>query len=104
MELAIFGRFHARAGETAAVEAATREVLVPSSGEAGCVAVNAYRSMRDERLFFIHSRRVGEAAFERHAAEPHTRCFIARVTPLIDRPLDVQRAHLIDCNFAKITM
>ena len=104
MELAIFGRFHARAGDEDAVEAAIREVIVPTSGEAGCVAVNAYRSMRDERFFFIHSRWVDEAAFERHAAEPHTRCFIARVTPLIDHPLDVQRTHLIDCNFAKITM
>jgi quinol monooxygenase YgiN len=95
MELVIFARFRARAGEEAAVEAAIREVIVPSSAEAGCVAINAYRSARDERLFFIHSRWVDEAAFERHAAEPHTRLFIARVTALIDHPLDVQRATLI---------
>jgi quinol monooxygenase YgiN len=95
VELVIFARFHVRTGKEAAVEAAIREVIVPTSGEAGCVAINAYRSVRDERLFFIHSRWVDEAAFERHAEEPHTRRFIARVTALIDHPLDVQRASLI---------
>jgi quinol monooxygenase YgiN len=45
-----------------------REVLVPTRAEAS-----------DERLFFIHSCWVDEAAFERHAGEPHTRRFIARV-------------------------
>jgi len=95
MELVIFARFRARAGEEAAVGAAIREVIVPSSGEAGCVAINAYRSTGDERLFFIHSRWIDEAAFERHAEEPHTRRFIARVTALIDHPLDVQRTSLI---------
>ncbi len=104
MELVIFARFHARAGEEAAVEAAIREVIVPTSTEAGCIAINSYRSIRDERLFFIHSRWVDEAAFERHAGQPHTRRFIACVTELIDHDLDVQRTHLIDCNFAKITV
>jgi quinol monooxygenase YgiN len=95
MELVIFARFHARAGEEAAVALAIREVLVPTSAEPGCVAIHSYRSIRDERLFFIHSRWVDEAAFERHAEEPHTQRFIARVAPLIDHPLDVQRTSLI---------
>ena len=94
-ELAIFGRFHARAGQEGAVEAAIREVIVPTSGEAGCVAVNAYRSSRDPRLFYIHSRWRDEAAFERHAQEPHTVRFVARITRLIDHELDVARTTLI---------
>lgn len=95
MELAIFARFHARAGRETAVAAAIREVLASTSDEAGCIAIHSYRSTRDERLFYIHSRWVDEAAFERHAEEPHTRRFIARVAPLIDHPLDIQRTVLI---------
>jgi len=69
-----------------------REVLVPARcrAEAGCVAIYSYCSTRDERLFFIHSCWVDEAAFERHAGEPHTPVHRSRYA-LIDRPLDVQR-------------
>jgi quinol monooxygenase YgiN len=95
MELVIFGRFHARLGQEEAVAAAIREVIVPTSGEAGCVAVNAYRSVRDPRLFYIHSRWRDEAAFDRHAEEPHTVRFLDRVKPLIDHELDVARTTLI---------
>ena len=94
-ELAIFGRFHARAGQEGAVEAAVREVIVPTSAEAGCLTVNAFRSLRDPLFFFIHSRWRGEAAFERHVQEPHTVRFVERITPLIDHELDVQRTTLI---------
>jgi quinol monooxygenase YgiN len=95
MELTNFGRFHARLGQEDAVGAAIREVIVPTSGEAGCVAVNAYRSVRDPRLFYIHSRWRDEAAFDRHAAELHTVRFLDQVKPLIDHELDVARTTLI---------
>lgn len=96
MELAIFGRFHALEGKEAAVEAAIREVVPQSRAEPGCVAIAAYRSTRDPRLFWIHSRWVDEAAFERHAELPHTVRFLERVQPLIDHPLDVTRSRRID--------
>lgn len=95
VELHVIARFHARAGKEAEVEAAIREVGVPTAAEPDCVGYELLRSTRDGALFFIHSRWTDEAAFERHAALPHTVRFLERVTPLIDHPLDVTRARTI---------
>lgn len=92
MELFIFGRFQARPGDERAVEEALRDVVGPSREEAGCLSIQAFRSTRDRRLFYIHSRWVDEAAFDHHATLPHTVRFIERVQALIDHPLDVTRA------------
>jgi len=92
MELFIFARFHARAGQEAAVAEALRDVRSPTSEEPGCLAIDAYRSVGDPRLFYIHSRWKDVAAFDRHAGLPHTVRFLERVGPLIDHPLDVTRA------------
>jgi len=92
MELFIFARFHARDGEEEAVAAVIREVVGPSRAERGCRAIEAFRSTRDPKLFYIHSRWIDEAAFDLHAALPHTVRFLDRVQPLIDHPLDVTRA------------
>ena len=91
MELFIFARFHARPGQEDAVESALRETVAPSREEPGCLSIHAFRSVRDRRLFYIHSRWKDEAAFEVHAGLPHTVRFIERVAPLIDHPLDVNR-------------
>ena len=93
MELFIFARFHASAGKEDAVAAALNDVLPPTREEPGCLEIHAFRSTRDPRLFYIHSRWTNEEAFETHAALPHTVRFIERVEPLIDHPLDVTRAH-----------
>jgi len=95
LELFIFGRFHARPGDEGAVEDALRTVVGPSREEAGCLSIQAFRSDRDPRLFYIHSRWVDEAAFDHHASLPHTVRFIERVQALIDHPLDVTRARLV---------
>ena len=71
------------------------DVLAPSREEPGCLSIHAFRSMRDPQLFYIHSRWKDEAAFESHAALPHTQRFVERVTPLIDHPLEVTRAEQI---------
>lgn len=92
MELFIFARFHARAGNEGAVAEALLDVLAPSREEAGCLSIHAFRSTRDSQLFYIHSRWKDDAAFENHAGLPHTVRFVARVEPLIDHPLDVTRA------------
>jgi quinol monooxygenase YgiN len=92
MELVIFVRFHARDGQEAAVEAALREVTsITRDLEPGCIAIAPYRSVRDPKLFFIHSRWVDEPAFDLHATLPHTRRFLDRVQSLIDHALDVNR-------------
>jgi quinol monooxygenase YgiN len=95
MELFIFARFHARPGHEGAVAEALRDILAPSREEPGCLSIHAFRSMRDLRLFYIHSRWKDEAAFEHHAGLPHTIRFLERVGPLIDHPLDVTRAERI---------
>ena len=96
MELFIFGRFHARETCEAAVAAALREVAGPSREEEGCLSLQVFQSLRDPRLFYIHSRWASEAAFELHAELPHTVRFLERVQPLIDHPLDVTRAKAIE--------
>ncbi len=92
MELFIFARFHAREGEEDAVADAMRDMRGPVRAEPGCLAIEYFRSTRDPRLFYIHSRWIDEAAFEIHAELPHTVQFLRRVQPLIDHPLDVTRA------------
>ena len=95
MELFIFARFHARPGNEGGVEEALLDVVAPSREEPGCLSIHAFRSSRDPRLFYIHSRWNDEAAFERHAGLPHTIHFVERVGSLIDHPLEVTRAEQI---------
>ncbi len=95
MELVIFARFRAREGQEEAVAAALREQVPAVRDEPGCLAIAAYRSVRDPRLFWIHSRWVDEAAFEIHAELPRTVRFVEIVQQLIDHPLDVTRTHPI---------
>jgi quinol monooxygenase YgiN len=95
MELFVFARFHARGGQEEAVAAALREVVPPTRAEPGCLAIGAYRATRDPRLFHIHSRWRDEAAFERHAAMPHTVRFIETVERLVDQPIEVTRSQAI---------
>jgi quinol monooxygenase YgiN len=96
MQLTIFGRFHARPGQAQAVAAAIGEVAPPTRAEPGCLWIETYRSIQDPDLFFINSRWTDEAAFEAHAALPHTRAFLARVEGLIDHPLEVARTAPLD--------
>jgi quinol monooxygenase YgiN len=93
VELFIFVRFHAQAGKETEVEDAIQSVFAPTSQEAGCLSIHAFRSTRDRQLFYVHARWQDEAAFERHIRLPHTRAFVDTVEKLIDHPLDVTRAH-----------
>jgi quinol monooxygenase YgiN len=92
VELFIFARFHAREGKEEAVAEAMRDMRGPVRAEAGCLGIDYYRSIRDLRLFYVHSRWTDEAAFDLHAILPHTVRFLELVEPLIDHPLDVTRA------------
>jgi quinol monooxygenase YgiN len=90
--LFIFARFHAHAGQEAAVASAIHDTVTGSREEPGCLAIDGFRSTRDPRLFYIHSHWVDETAFDRHATLMHTVRFLERVQPLIDHKLDVTRA------------
>jgi quinol monooxygenase YgiN len=94
MELYIFGRFHARPGHEADVADALANVLSPTREDAGCLGIQTFRSIRDPRLFYIHSCWKSEEAFDAHATLPHTVRFLERVEALIDHPLDVTRTEL----------
>jgi quinol monooxygenase YgiN len=96
MEMFFFSRFHARPGNERAVEEALLDVLAPSRQEPGCLSIDAFRSIHDPRLFYIHSSWKGEAAFDVHAGLAHTVEFIERVEPLIDHPLDFTRAEKLN--------
>ena len=96
MEQYVFVRLHAREGEESAVEQALRDVTGPSREEKGCLSFHLFRSMRDRRLFYIHSQWMDEAAFQTHAELAHTVRFLGRVDVLLDQPRDVTRTELID--------
>ncbi len=96
MEQYVFVRLHAREGEERAVEEALREVAEPSRDEAGCLSFHTFRSMRDRRLFYIHSRWVDATAFQKHAELPHTMRFLERVDALLDQPRDVTRTEMME--------
>jgi quinol monooxygenase YgiN len=96
MEQYVFVRLHAQDGQESAVEEALREVTGPSQEEEGCLSFHTFRSVRDPRLFFIHSRWVDHRAFQKHAELPHTAQFLKRVDVLLDQPRDVTRTELIE--------
>lgn len=56
MEQYVFVRLHAHEGQEGAVEDALRAVTGPSRKEPGCLSFHTFRSTRDPRLFYIHSR------------------------------------------------
>jgi len=95
LEQDVFVRLVARAGEERAAEGALREVMGPSREEPGCLSFHLFRSMRNPRLFYIHSRWVDEAAFQRHAELAHTKRFLERVDALLEQPREVARTERI---------
>ena len=91
MEIFIFARAHARPGREAEVERAIRDVLPETRNEAGCLGVNSYRSVKDPRLFYIHSCWRDEAAFNLHIELPHTVRFVETIEPLLDHDFVAER-------------
>jgi quinol monooxygenase YgiN len=96
MALFIFARFHAREGDEGTVAAVLREQTEGTRREPGCLAIQAYGSVRDPRLFYIHSRWTDEAAFEVHAELPRTVEFVKRMETLIDHSFDATRARPLE--------
>jgi quinol monooxygenase YgiN len=96
VEQDVFVRLHARDGEEGSVEEALREVAGPSRDEDGCLSFEMFRSARDPRLFYIHSRWVDEAAFQKHAELAHTLRFLGRVDALLDEPRNVTRTQRME--------
>ena len=87
MKLFIFARFHAREGQQEALEPLLRAQPELVRAEPGCLEMGVYRSVRDPRLFWIHSRWADAPAFDLHARLPHTDRFVERAEQLIDPPV-----------------
>lgn len=92
MELFIFARFHVRKGSESTAAMVLREQVEATRAEPGCLAIRAFRSIRDQRLFYIHSSWADEAAFEIHAQLPSTAQFVERMEKLIDHTFEATRA------------
>ena len=96
-ELFIFARFHALPGQEKSVEDALRKIIAPTrQQELGCLEIHIFRSIKDARLFYIHSRWVNEAAFDHHISQPYIKQFAEEVEPLVDHKLDTTRAIVIE--------
>jgi quinol monooxygenase YgiN len=95
IEITIFARFHTLEGKEEAVSSELRDVVTRVRSEPGCLGIEVYRSLRDPRLFWLHSRWLDEKAFDKHAERPDTNQFVESVQRLIDHPFDVTRTRLI---------
>lgn len=95
MEITIFARFHAIEEKEEEVASELLQTVARVRPEPGCLAIEVYRSTRDPRLFFLHSRWVDEAAFNKHAELPATNQFVDRMQRLIDHPFDATRTRLL---------
>jgi quinol monooxygenase YgiN len=96
MLLFIFGRLQARAGCEPDVERTLMKMLEPPRAEAGCLEIHVFRSVRNDRLFYVHSKWQDEEAFNRHTGLPHILNFVNEITPLIDHPVQAIRTEMID--------
>lgn len=69
-EMRFFARFHARPDEEV-LAGALREVPEPTRAEPGCLSIDVFRSTRDPRLFYTHSRWRDKAAFDLRRLAAH---------------------------------
>jgi quinol monooxygenase YgiN len=91
----VFVRIRVKEGMEAEAEKAFREVVRATRDEPDCVGIEAFRDLRDSRMFYIHSAWKDEDAFEHHATLPHTVAFIARMKELMDQVFEVTRTEPI---------
>jgi quinol monooxygenase YgiN len=91
----IFARFHSLEGKEEAVASELRDAVIRVRTEPGCLGIEVYGSVRDPRLFWLHSRWVDEAAFDKHVERPATNQFVERVQRVIDHPFDVTRTRVL---------
>lgn len=89
-------RFHAREGQKSALRKVIHDEIQQARSDIGCLAIDAYASVRDGHLFFIHSRWVDSSAFDVHAETPHAVHFIQLAEALVDHPLDVNRTKILE--------
>ena len=62
-------------------------VIDSSLQEPGCIQMEAFESVRQPILFYIHSEWIDEAAFDLHATLPHTLRFVSAAERLLGHPI-----------------
>lgn len=95
MSVHFFVRLEPVSGSEAGFREELARVVEPTLAEPGCVAIRAYESLREPRVFTIHSEWVDEAAFELHAQLPHTVRFLAAAERLLSHPVQGLRSREI---------
>ncbi len=95
MAVHFFVRLEPLAGKDLEFQLELLRVVEASRSEAGCLAIHAFESLREPRVFTIHSEWVDEAAFELHAQLPHTVRFVAAAKELLTHPIDGLRTRQI---------
>jgi quinol monooxygenase YgiN len=80
-------RFQPLPGMEAAFREEVLRVNKPSREEPGCLRIDVFESVREPIEFAIYSEWADEAAFDLHAALPHTVAFIAAAEKLLTHPI-----------------
>jgi quinol monooxygenase YgiN len=76
-------QFEPRPGKEAEFRDELLRVNGPSREEAGCLRIDVFESLGDPAVFAVHSEWVDEAAFDLHAALPHTVRFLTVAETLL---------------------
>lgn len=88
-------RFEPRPGQAEAFREEVLRVIPPTRREAGCIAIQAFESLREPLTFAIHSEWVDEAAFKLHTTLPHTVRFLQAAGNLLTHPVEGLRTREI---------
>jgi quinol monooxygenase YgiN len=91
-------RFEPLPGKAAEFREELLRVLLPTRAESGCVAIHAFESVTEPRMFAIHSEWSDEAAFERHARLPHTLRFLEASSRLLAHPVQGLKTRELDAS------
>jgi quinol monooxygenase YgiN len=83
----VFIRLEARQGSEAELRDELLRVLGPTRAESGCLAIHAFESLGDPRIFHVHSEWVSEAAFDLHATLPHMVRFLEAAARCVSHPV-----------------
>jgi quinol monooxygenase YgiN len=88
-------RFEPLPGKEAAFREELLRVTETSRAEIGCLSIHVFESLREPFVFAIHSEWADEAAFEFHAALPHTVRFLAAAETLLTHAVQGLRLRYI---------
>lgn len=80
-------RFEPRPGDEARFREEMLRSIEASRGEAGCLSIRGFESVREPIVFAICSEWVDEAAFELHAGLRHTVAFLRAAEELLPHPV-----------------